>query len=42
MNAVPATPSVPTSEANSDLDECEVLLKRAIEMVHGQRARLAQ
>jgi hypothetical protein len=35
MNAVPAAPSAPTSEANSDLDECEVLLKRAIEMVRG-------
>src|SRR6516162_4780091 len=35
MNAVPATPSAPTPEANSDLDECEVLLKRAIEMVRG-------
>src|SRR6516162_268078 len=35
MNAVPATPFAPTPEANSDLDECEVLLKRAIEMVRG-------
>ena len=35
MNAVPATPSAPTPETNSDLDECEVLLKRAIEMVRG-------
>src|SRR6516165_9642811 len=35
MNAVSAAPSAPTSEANSDLDECEVLLKRAIEMVRG-------
>src|SRR6516165_5959994 len=35
MNAVSATPSAPRAETNSDPNECEVLLKRAIEMVSG-------
>src|SRR5713226_497434 len=38
MNSVPAFTAPPasvTSDADSDLDECEVLLRRAIEIVRG-------